>query len=43
MFFFKNYAKNEGGRLVRDLFSFFKKALSEVKASGLQLSFEILR
>ena len=43
MFFFKNYAKNEAGRLVRDLFSFFKKALSEVKANGLELSFELLR
>ena len=25
-FFFKNYAENEAGRLVPDLFLFFKKA-----------------
>ena len=36
--FFKNHAENEPGRLVPELFSFFKKALYEVKASGLQLS-----
>ena len=36
-FFFKNHAENEAGRLVSDLFV-FKKALDEVKASGLQLS-----
>ena len=39
MFFFKYHAENEAGRLVPDLFLFFKKALYEVKASGLQLSF----
>ena len=37
IFFFKNHAENEGGKLVPDLFLFFKKALYEVKASGLQL------
>ena len=40
-FFFENRAKNEGGRLIPDVFSFFKKALYEEKASGLQLSFNI--
>ena len=33
--FFKNHAENESGRLVLGLFLFFKKALYEVKASGL--------
>ena len=41
MLLFKNYAENETGRLVPDLFLFFKKAKYEVKASGLQLSFNI--
>ena len=35
--------KNEGGRLVPDLFLSFKIPLYEVKASGLQLSFNIFR
>ena len=35
--FFKNYAKNEGGELVPGRFLFFKEALYQVKASGLQL------
>ena len=35
IFFFKNHAKNEAGRLVPDLFSFFKRALYEVKANDL--------
>ena len=39
IFFFKNHAENEAGRLVLDLFLFFKKALYEVKACGLQLRF----
>ena len=43
MFFFKNHAENDTGRLVPDLFRFFKKTLYEVKASGLQLSFNIFR
>ena len=34
-FFFKNHAQNDVGRLVPDLFLFFKKALYEVKASSL--------
>ena len=42
-FFFKNRAENETGTLVPDLFLFLKKALDEVKASGLQLSFNIFR
>ena len=42
-FFFKNHAENKSGRLVPDLFLFFQKALFEVKASGLQLSFKIFR
>ena len=39
--FFKNYAEIEAVRLVSGLFLFSKKALYEVKASGLQLSFNI--
>ena len=39
--FLKNYAQNEAGRLVLDLFLFFKKAKCEVKAGGLQFSFNI--
>ena len=42
MFFFKTYAENEAERLVPDLFLFFKKALYEVKLSGLQFSFNIV-
>ena len=41
--FFKYYAENEAGRLVPDLFLLFKKAQYEVKASGLQLSFNTFR
>ena len=41
MCFFKSHEENEAGNLVSDLFLFFKKALYEVKASGLQLSFKI--
>ena len=41
MFFFKSHAENETGRLVPGLFLFLKKALYEVKASGLQFSFNI--
>ena len=36
-----NHAENEAGRLVPDLFLFFKKALNEVKVSGLRLSFNM--
>ena len=39
--FLQNYAENEVGKLVPDLFLFFKKAWYEVKASDLQLSFNI--
>ena len=38
-FFFKTHAENNAGRLVPDLFLFFKKTLLEVNASDLQLSF----
>ena len=41
--FFKNHTQNEAGRPVSDLFLFLKKALYEVKTSGLQLSFNIYR
>ena len=40
---FRNYAETVEGRLVPDLFLFFKKTLYEVKASGLQLNFNIFR
>ena len=42
-FFFKNHAENEAGRLVTDLFLYFKKALYDVKSSGLQLNTNIFR
>ena len=41
IFFFKNHAKNEAGRLVTDLFLSFQKTLCEVKATGQQLRFNI--
>ena len=31
-FFFKNYAENEAGRLVLDLFLFLKKCLARAKS-----------
>ena len=41
---FKNLnPENEAGRLVPDLFLFFRKALYEVKSSGLQLTFNIIQ
>ena len=44
VFFFKNHTGNEAGRLVPDLFFFKKKAaFREVKAIGLQLSFNKFR
>ena len=43
IFFFKNYVENEAGGLVPDLLLFFRKALFEIKASGLELSFKICR
>ena len=42
MFFFDIHAENDAVRLVPDLFLFFKKTLNDVKASGLQLSFNKL-
>ena len=39
--FLKNHAENEAGRLVLDLFFFFKKDLFEVKASVQHLNFNI--
>ena len=42
IFFKKNHAENEAGKLVPDNFLFFLKILYEVKASGLQLSFSIM-
>ena len=42
IFLFKNHVENNAGRLVPDLILFFKYDLYEVKASGLQLSFNIL-
>ena len=42
IFFFLNHSENNAGRLVTHLL-FFKKALDEVKVSGLQLSFNILQ
>ena len=36
---FKNHAENDEGRLVPDLFLFFKKALYELKVSDLHLRF----
>ena len=39
----KSLEENEAGRLVLDLILFFKKALPEVKAIGLQFSFNIFR
>ena len=41
IFLFKNHTEKEAGRLIPDLFLFFKKALYEAKASGLRLSFNI--
>ena len=36
--FLQNHGENEAGKLVPDLFLFFRKALFEVNASGLELS-----
>ena len=43
IFICKNRAEYKAGRLVSDLFLFYKKALYEVKASGTQLTFNIFR
>ena len=40
--FFKNHAENEAERLGTDLYLYFKKALYEVKLSGLQFRFNIV-
>ena len=42
-FLYKNYAEKEPEKLVPDLFLSFKKTLYEVKANGLQLSFDIFQ
>ena len=42
IFFFKNYAENEAGKLVVDIFLFFKKKLYDIKASGHRHSFNRL-
>ena len=41
MFFLNNYAENEAGGLVPDLFLLFEKALYAIKAEGLQFSCNI--
>ena len=41
--FFKSHVENKVRRLVPDLFLLFEKALYEVKASGLHLSYNIFR
>ena len=43
MFLSKSHAENEAVILVPDLFLFFRKASYEVKASGLELGFNISR
>ena len=40
-FFLQNYAENEAGRIVPDLFLIFKNALYRVKASGQHISFDL--
>ena len=41
IFFLKNHAEDEAGRLVLDLLLLCKIALLEIKVSGLQLSFNL--
>ena len=41
--FLQKSGKNEAGKLAPDFFLFSKKALYEIKASCLQLSFNIFR
>ena len=43
MLILKNHAKNEARGVAADLFLLFLKALYQVKAIGLQLSFNIFR
>ena len=40
--FFKNHTENEVGRLVPDIFLYFKKDLCEIKTSGQRLIFNII-
>ena len=43
-YFFKSHAENEAGRLVSDdLLLIFRKALYDIKASGLLLDFSTFR
>ena len=42
MYLFKNHVENKVERVIPGLFLFFKKALYEKKASGPQLSFNIV-
>ena len=42
IFFFKNHAENEVGKLVPDFYLFFKKALYEVKASCLLFQYILI-
>ena len=39
--FFKNHVENEEGKLVPDLFLFFKKVLYKTKASAQHIAFNI--
>ena len=41
--FFKSYPEDQAGKIVPDLFLFFKKVQYELKAGGLQLSFNIFQ
>ena len=43
IFCYKNHEKNEVGRLVLDLFLFFRKAFYEVNTGGLQFGFNVFR
>ena len=42
IFIFKSQAENETGKLVADLFLFFKKPLNKVKASSRLFSFKMI-
>ena len=42
-FSFQNHAQNEAGKLVASLFLYLNKALDEVKANRLQLTFNIFK
>ena len=41
IFFYKSHVEHEAGRLDLDLVLFFKKALYEIEASGLQHSVDM--